>query len=193
MINPVLAKFIVSVIANKKSREKLIIGIVTGFVLFLFLIILPIYLLIYPFEAISTFFSDINNTYLNDIQTIRENYIYTQQGILEFKGMYPLPVEGKYVITSEFGIRNHPIYNVENMHTGIDIVGNIYCNILAVEKGEVILAGVNGGYGNFVNIKHTREDGTFFYSAYGHLAKIYVQEGQVVTQGQIIGIQGRKP
>lgn len=64
--------------------------------------------------------------------------------------------------------------------------------MLSVKKGEVVLAGQNGGYGNCVEIKHTDENGNTFYTLYGHMRdnSLRVEKGQIVEEGQIIGIQG---
>src|SRR5699024_2890252 len=62
-----------------------------------------------------------------------------------------------------------------------------------VEKGSIVFAGVQQGYGNCVEIKHTTDSGTTYYTFYAHLARIDVVEGQEVEQGTIIGIQGGDP
>lgn len=64
--------------------------------------------------------------------------------------------------------------------------------MLSVKKGEVVLAGQNGGYGNCVEIKHIDENGNIFYTLYGHMRdnSLCVEKGQIVEEGQIIGIQG---
>ena len=74
-------------------------------------------------------------------------------------------------------------------HHGYDIVGPygkksiIVCN----KKGQVDYAKFNtGGYGNLVSIYH---DGGI-YSAYGHLDKIYVKDGQEINVGDPIGLMG---
>ena len=56
----------------------------------------------------------------------------------------------------------------------------------------MIWAGIQGGYGNCIEIKHELE-GEIFYSFYGHLSQIKVQTGQEVIQGQIIALEGGDP
>lgn len=69
-------------------------------------------------------------------------------------------------------------------HTGIDIDG--FCQegapIVAARAGTVILASVNGGYGNCVMIDHGDA-----VTLYGHMSYIGVSTGQAVTQGQTVG------
>ena len=100
-----------------------------------------------------------------------------------------LPLEGSYVITSEYGTRVHPITGETKKHSGIDIVGAHHGNILAVASGEVTYAGVQSGYGNCVEIKHT-VNGKTIYSFYAHLSQINVTVGQTITQGEVIGLEG---
>ena len=50
-----------------------------------------------------------------------------------------------------------------------------------VEKGYEPL-----GFGNYVVIRHRYG----FFTKYAHLDKLYVKEGQTVTQGQVIGRMG---
>ena len=74
-------------------------------------------------------------------------------------------------------------------HHGYDIVGPYLgnkCLIVCNKSGVVTNAGWCGSYGNLVEIRH--DDGT--YSAYGHLHKLYVAEGQKINIGDVIGIEG---
>ena len=100
-----------------------------------------------------------------------------------------LPLEGSYVITSEYGTRVHPITGKIKTHSGLDIVGTHHGNILSVANGEVTYAGVQSGYGNCVEIKHI-VNGATIYSFYAHLSQIDVVVGQAVAQGEVIGLEG---
>lgn len=132
------------------------------------------------------------NDEFNEIQNIRLENKSNETGTLTFNGTYSMPIETDYgyTITSEFGYRTHPVTGVYKLHSGIDMVGKIHGNILAVADGEIVWAGIRGAYGNCVNIKHTDIEGNTFYSFYAHLSQINVIEGQTVTQGQVIGLQG---
>ena len=61
--------------------------------------------------------------------------------------------------------------------------------ILAIEDGEVTFAGQQSGYGNCIEIKHI-VNGETIYSFYAHLSQINVSEGESVSQGQVIGLEG---
>jgi len=81
-----------------------------------------------------------------------------------------------------FGMRMHPIFNYERMHTGIDIGAPKGANILAANSGTVIMAGWSTGYGNRVVIDH----GGGIATLYAHCNKMLVYVGQAVEKGQVI-------
>jgi murein DD-endopeptidase MepM/ murein hydrolase activator NlpD len=72
------------------------------------------------------------------------------------------------------------------LHKGIDIARPSDRTINAADNGTVISAGVDGGYGNKVVIDHNNGVTTL----YAHLDSISVSAGQVVSQGQKIGVMG---
>ena len=88
------------------------------------------------------------------------------------------PVNGP--VTSGFGMR------WGRMHEGIDIGVPAGTPIHAAASGRVVYAGWMGGYGNLVAIDH----GGGLSTAYGHQSSIAVGNGQIVTQGQVIGYVG---
>ena len=94
----------------------------------------------------------------------------------------------KYVITSEFGIRVHPITGEVRQHDGYDLCANTGAgsNIYASASGTVSVAGWYGGYGKCVVIDH----GGGLQSLYGHLSDISVKTGAKVRVGQKIGAEG---
>ena len=98
-----------------------------------------------------------------------------------------LPLENA-VLTSTFGIREHPILGGERAHTGIDLAAPTGTPILASATGTVEAAGPNGGYGNYVRIRH----GNGISTAYGHMSGYAsgIASGAPVQQGQVIGYVG---
>ncbi len=105
-------------------------------------------------------------------------------GVLE----WPLPVNyATYSrITSYFGPRKQPIAGASTNHGAIDIGIPLGTPVYSAELGTVIIASWQGGYGNFVMIKH--DNG--LYTAYGHLSGFNVNVGQRVSRGQQIAISG---
>lgn len=85
-------------------------------------------------------------------------------------------------LVSPFGMRT--IFGKNAFHYGIDFVTKNK-KIYACESGKVIVARPNGGYGNNIMLQH--ED---LISVYGHLSQIFVKEGQLVREGDLIGMEG---
>lgn len=77
-------------------------------------------------------------------------------------------------------------------HTGVDIQGKHHDNIISIDKGIITFAGVQNGYGNCIEIKHSK-NGSTYYSFYAHLSKILVKYGDTVTAGQVIAKEGGAP
>ena len=104
-------------------------------------------------------------------------------------GNFAWPVSCTY-ITSRVGGRIHPISGVYKYHSGMDIGCSYGDAVWASDGGTVVLAGVNGGYGNCVMIDHGFVNGDHYYTLYGHLSSIAVSYGQAVSQGDIVGYVG---
>lgn len=98
--------------------------------------------------------------------------------------MWPLP--GYSRISSSFGPRNHPIYNIVKMHYGIDIPAPTGTKIYAAYNGEVAAAKYSSSMGNYVLIDH----GNQLYTIYMHQSKMLVSAGDKVKKGDVIGLVG---
>jgi murein DD-endopeptidase MepM/ murein hydrolase activator NlpD len=99
-------------------------------------------------------------------------------------GNYVRPVQGS--ITSYFGYRFHPILRKRKYHSGIDISASYGSPVSAADSGVIVFAGRNGGYGKMIIIDH----GSGISTVYGHCSLLQVDQGQTVTQGQIIAQVG---
>ena len=96
--------------------------------------------------------------------------------------LWPVAASGT-VITSNFGIREHPIQGIVKQHTGLDIRGaETGTPIVAAADGIVTYAGWLGGYGNCVMISH----GNGVVTLYGHGNKVLTTVGKEVKQGETI-------
>jgi murein DD-endopeptidase MepM/ murein hydrolase activator NlpD len=89
-------------------------------------------------------------------------------------------------IYRKFGYVKHPLLNVTRLHSGLDYRGKTGARIVAAEAGTVVVAGREGGYGNYVRIYH----GNGLHTAYAHLRRIKVKPGQCVAKGETIGSIG---
>lgn len=95
------------------------------------------------------------------------------------------PVMGPRM-SSDFGIRKHPVRKVRRHHDGIDLAAPIGATIRAIADGQVMYADPHGGYGKYIVIRHLNG----FTSHYGHCDRMDVGPGSQVVAGQIIGSVG---
>ncbi|MCO7354041.1 M23 family metallopeptidase [Riemerella anatipestifer] len=96
-----------------------------------------------------------------------------------------MPVKGKFVVTSPFGMRNHPIEGRKKMHNGVDLRA-YYENVHSVLDGVVTEVGYEAKGGNYIKIKHSDR----FETAYLHLSEMYYKIGERVKAGFVIGKSG---
>lgn len=89
-------------------------------------------------------------------------------------------------VTSGFKMRFHPILQTWRAHLGVDYAAATGTPVRAVGDGTIEFAGVQGGFGNVVMVKHRNNSTT----VYAHLSRILVKQGQSVSQGQNIGAVG---
>lgn len=193
-----IAQAVISQITDEEKRQRLIIGIIIAIVVFIFILMIPLFALTETIDKIKSFFGVGDNGEITDLDyysivEMREEY----GGVLEveelvFNGTMPMPVNDA-VVTSEFGARIHPVTGKNSFHTGIDLAGAWHSNIMSVANGKIVFAGVKSGYGNCVQIEHINTDNKVYYTLYAHLARIDVVEGQEVQQGNVIGTQGGDP
>jgi murein DD-endopeptidase MepM/ murein hydrolase activator NlpD len=94
------------------------------------------------------------------------------------------PVPG--IEVSGFGPRIHPLLHRPMFHTGIDLQAACGTPIRAAAAGKVVYARVSNSWGLRTIIQHTPT----LKTAYGHQSKFLVKEGDVVQQGQVIGLVG---
>ena len=96
------------------------------------------------------------------------------------------PIRGR--ITSGFGRRRNPFVRAfMNFHKGLDFGASLGTPFYAARSGVVISARRMGGYGNCIFIRHA----SGYVTVYAHGKKMLVKTGDVVKQGQQIGLVGR--
>jgi len=96
--------------------------------------------------------------------------------------LWPVAISGT-VITSTYGVREHPIQGVIKEHSGLDIGNATYGSpVVAAADGVVTYAGWLGGYGNCVMINH----GNGLVTLYGHGQKIITELHKEVKKGDLI-------
>ncbi len=95
------------------------------------------------------------------------------------------PVEAGY-ISSLYGQRTDPFDGRNAFHTGLDFAAAAGTRVLAVADGIVSHAGIDGGYGQLIEITH----GNGYVTRYAHNAKLLVERGQTVKRGEPIALIG---
>jgi murein DD-endopeptidase MepM/ murein hydrolase activator NlpD len=112
---------------------------------------------------------------------------YDASGRSARKFLMKTPINGAR-LSSGFGFRRHPILGYSALHKGTDFAASTGTPIMAAGDGVVVKAGYNGGYGNYVRIRHT--DG--YETAYAHMSRYGrgIRPGVRVRQQQIIGYVG---
>lgn len=97
------------------------------------------------------------------------------------------PVDGAR-LTSGFGKRRHPILGYARAHQGVDFGAGSGTPVLAAGDGVVVKAGRWGGYGNWLQIRHSGGWDT----GYAHLSRYAkgLKPGMKVRQGQVVAFVG---
>lgn len=113
-----------------------------------------------------------------------EGRFYEASGVGEQRRGLLAPVPG--AVTSNFGMRRHPILGYTRMHAGIDFKASYGTPIVAVSDGKVTSAGRAGGCGIQVRLEH----GGGLSTRYCHMSRMAVAPGMSVRRGQVIGYVG---
>ncbi|MHB1152132.1 MAG: murein hydrolase activator EnvC family protein [Eubacteriales bacterium] len=104
-----------------------------------------------------------------------------QQNAVYIGGTYMWPAQSDYTrISSGYGYRGR------EFHLGIDIPVGYGTDVYASNGGKVIKATYHYSYGNYVLIDHGGGQATL----YAHFSKLRVSEGDMVSQGDVIGLGG---
>jgi murein DD-endopeptidase MepM/ murein hydrolase activator NlpD len=115
-------------------------------------------------------------------------HYYTPDGRSMHKAFLRTPVEFTRISSKFNSTRLHPILNLIRAHKGVDYAAPIGTPVRAAGDGRIRYAGPKGGYGNVVEIEHTRS----IVTVYGHLSRFAkgTHVGSHVTQGTVIAYVG---
>jgi hypothetical protein len=95
------------------------------------------------------------------------------------------PLEGK--VLSEFGLRRYLNGKPRNPHTGVDFRAKAGSPVHASSEGIVAYTGEHFFAGKSVYLDHGRG----IFTMYFHLSEVTVKRGQMVHQGDVIGLVGQ--
>ncbi len=112
---------------------------------------------------------------------------FNKEGKNVKKSILKTPLDGAR-ISSNYGMRKHPISGFNKMHKGVDFAAPKGTPVYAGGNGVIEYVGNNGGYGKYIRIRHNNE----YKTAYAHLSgyKKGITKGKRVNQGDIIGYVG---
>ena len=108
---------------------------------------------------------------LSVVQSFGEDYI---------GGDMIWPIPGYTRITSQYGMRTHPITGLYSLHSGTDVGAPTGTDFVAMASGVVTKAGFNKYYGNMVILDH----GGGVQTLYAHGSEILVQLGDLISTGE---------
>lgn len=95
-------------------------------------------------------------------------------------GTLAWPVPGYTTLTSNYGMRTHPISGLYKMHTGVDIAAPLGSYFVAANDGTVVTSKYSPTYGNMVVIDH----GGGLSTLYAHGQERLVEVGDTVQRGE---------
>jgi murein DD-endopeptidase MepM/ murein hydrolase activator NlpD len=94
-------------------------------------------------------------------------------------------------VSDNFGERRNPFDPSHyEFHPGVDIGVAAGTPVNAMASGTVLFAGESGGYGNMVAIEVGAGGDHPTTLVLGHMQRLYVQRGDLVSSGDVIGVAG---
>jgi murein DD-endopeptidase MepM/ murein hydrolase activator NlpD len=210
-VKQALIRLAILLLRDENARRAAIYLIIGSAVAFLTIPILFISLVLQPLEPISALLIGDNAALeLEAAAALQDQYGYIQypsQGNIAHEALqdlaesYPYPFDPleiwgsptaagwqTYRVSSEFGRRVDPLTGAAGaMHNGLDLAVGTGTPVTAARSGVVIRVAYSDiGYGVQLAISH----GGGWVTLYAHLSRIYVREGDLVAQGDIVAASG---
>ncbi|MEM6603927.1 MAG: M23 family metallopeptidase, partial [Pseudomonadota bacterium] len=112
---------------------------------------------------------------------------YNEKGASNKALLMRTPIDGAR-ISSNYGMRRHPVLGYSKMHRGVDFAAPTGTPIYAAGDGVVTKKYRSRTYGNYIRLRHTGQ----YSTAYAHLSRFRrgIGVGSSVKQGQVIGYVG---
>lgn len=120
---------------------------------------------------------------LDETQHMAEN---KEEFSLVIPAIWPIDRTKLRSISSLYGARLHPKLGYRRMHEGVDLAAPTGTETYATGDAVVVKAGWQNGYGKVIELNH----GFGYRTRYAHLSEIFVNAGDSVARGQIIGKVG---
>ena len=138
-----------------------------------------------PISISASGFRVATNSQKRSVLSYYPSFQPSQSGTAINSLMFPLTIPAP--ITSLFGWRIHPITGDQRFHAGTDLGAPLGTPVLAAYPGSVEVADNMGGYGLTVVLNHNKSTQQTLYA---HLSEIFVEPGEWVEQGTLIGRVG---
>jgi len=94
------------------------------------------------------------------------------------------PVDGR--LLSAFGARTDPFSGEGAFHSGVDIAAVAGTPVHVTADGIVVFSQTEAGYGKLVVVDH----GGGLQTYYAHLSRFFVQTGETIRRGTLVGAVG---
>jgi murein DD-endopeptidase MepM/ murein hydrolase activator NlpD len=121
------------------------------------------------------------------LENVYEEALNNQQFLACKPSINPISPADQYWFTSGYGYRNDPFTGKRTAHHGIDLAGQVGIEVHCTGAGVVVSAHTNlSGYGKEVVVDH----GFGYRTRYAHLQDIYVEKGQKLKRGEVVGTLG---
>jgi murein DD-endopeptidase MepM/ murein hydrolase activator NlpD len=112
---------------------------------------------------------------------------FDERGVSMRRFFLASPLKFQPVVTSPFSkSRLHPILREYRAHLGVDYRAPAGSPVVAVADGVVVSAGMSGGSGRMVHLRHANG----YETEYLHLSSTAVRAGSHVRQGELVGRVG---
>lgn len=139
--------------------------------------------------AVPTVANELNDEIITEVEDtviapiIGRTASYNEDEMFAFRQLVALPLD-TCVVSSRFGERFHPFFQRLMKHEGIDLRADSSF-VYSVMPGKVLRVSSSRRSGNYVVVEHGS-----YQSIYCHLEKSYVDKGDYVDAGQIVGLSG---
>ncbi len=130
-------------------------------------------------DEVAKYSTPVTTSFVSD-----ETLLAYEQNFAASKDQLDWPVSST-AISKKFGTTRNPLYGTVTEHPGINIVADAGSDVRVVADGYVFAIRPLPGYGNVVFVKHGS-----YYTAYGNLSEINVQNSSTLRAGTIIGKSG---
>jgi len=123
--------------------------------------------------------------YAEELNKVEAEILFISSGNISENytgGLFAWPAPGYYTITSEYGMRLHPILKTYRSHSGLDIGAPMRSDVIAANEGVVIKSSYMSAYGNVIMVDH----GGGVVTVYAHGSELVAKLGDTVKRGDVI-------